>query len=271
MNSIKYLVVVLVIVVSATMLPQCKKNTPVKPPDEDSVQRLEPGARYIIRTRYICPDGGGFILASQSNYEMIKWIRTNPEDVEWQKTADEYTWTVQEFRAHANMGTGTVHAGFGFYQSPPFGGYMMLGMYRPPAVGEDLLGHGDGPTERLQLIGMSELPDSIISGVSNEYAAAHPEYFEQPSVIFSIRSPTDSTSRAYNSGVKYTFNGRNWNEWLMAVTARPDGSNCDDYRSEPVMRKEITGVGCTFIPDPNRPGYIPDVCYITQLVFEKVD
>lgn len=270
-NYIKLLSGVVIIVV-AVLMPRCKKNTPSTPPDDDSA-RLEPGARYIIRTRFICPDGGGFILASSSNFEVLRWEWTNQENVQWQKGAEEYTWTVQEFKARANGGNpnATVHMGYGFYQTTPGGSYMMLGTGRPGDPGEDLLDHGDGPTERLQLIGMSQLPDGLIAPVSQEYAAAHPEYFEEPSTIFDLRMPTDSTWRAYNSGIKYTFNGRNWKEWLMSVTAKPTGSNCDEYRSEPVMRKEITGVGCTFLPDPNRPGYIPDVCYITQLIFEKVN
>lgn len=269
--AIKYVACILVIMSTAGTMTQCKKKSPLTPPGEDSVTRLVPGARYIIRTRYICADRGGFVLASQSNFELIKWMKTRPEDVEWQKTADDYTWTALEFRSRSDIGPGTVHMGFGFYQRTPGGGYMMLGTSRPSPAGDDLLGHGNGPTEQLSLIGMNELPDTLIGAVSSEYAAAHPEYFEAPSVIFSIRSPTDSTYRMVNSGKLYTFNGRSWPDWWVSVSARPDGSNCDDYRYEPVMRKEITGVGCTFIPDPDRPYYIPDVCYITQLVFEKAD
>jgi hypothetical protein len=275
LDNVKYACSIALFVACFTVLSQCKKNNPAPPtvPDEDTTQRLAPG-RYIIRTKYICPDGGGFILGSQSNFELQTWQPTNPENVRWQKTADEYIWTVQEIKAVANLPStpgATVRVGYRLYQTVPGGGYRILAMYRPSSTPEDNADHGSGPTEYISYLAATELPDSLIGPKSADFIASNPGYFDGPSSVFSITSPTDTTYRVYNEGLPFGFNNRGWNEWVVSATVRPDGSNCSDLRPEPVMRKEITGVGCTFIPDPNRPYYIPDVCYVTQLVFEKVD
>ncbi len=271
---IKYSVGLAIFIAVIGLLPLCKKNNNNNPPppDVDSTMRLEPG-RYIIRSRFICQDGGGFILRSSSNYETIAWEPTSPENLPWQKEADEYIWTVQEIEAVANNPStpgALVRVGYRLYQPVPGGGYRMLAMFRPATNPENSDEHGSGPVESLEYFAVTELPDSLIGPKTPEFIEANPGYFDGASTTFSIISPTDSTYRVFNDGLPFSFHGRGWNDWIMSLTTKPDGKSCDDYRIKPVMRKKLRS-GLHFLPDPNRPHYIPDVCYVTQLVFEKVE
>lgn len=243
-------------------LSQCKKNNTVNLPGtpQDTGKAITDG-RYIIRTKYICEDGGAFVLRSASNYELITWEWTVPENLQSQKNDEQYIWDVKNGvptgPGVAALPSNSYAAGavkrYQIYQRLPNGDYH----YFLNPVGESLddqLGYGKGPSA----------PASIFSnnGPYTDFYSGDPAL--EPTEVHTLMhvySITDSTYRigAWDSPLK------SW--WYFSMEHDPQSSDCSTFHETPFWRN-------TWIcPNSGATGSVwkSDFCCISQLVFEKVN
>ena len=247
----KLLITTLSALALTVFFTQCKKGSSQQPTDNkvDTIKR----GNYIIRTKYMCPDGKAFVLTSASNLEFIKWEPCTPEYVQSIKndpsTPNTYIWTVGEALVGGQTVVDYVPDGVIGY----IGARRVFSIYQKAADGTDwyLTTPGKGPHD-----------DNTGLGIGLSYRATASYFSDEdlPNVVSSISyfSMTDSTGRLTVYGEPY------W--WYLSLPTDPDDV-CDDYNSMPIWRSSYLCPNTTVIGN----AWKSETCGISQLVLEKVD
>ena len=238
--------------VAILLFTQCKKKSaPVPPPVNGDT--LSFGTPYIIRTKYLCPDGRAFALRSISNYEALQWEPVTKEQLRSIKEDDSngsnpYVWKFGSAITHGGtIGPlpseltfpGAIRV-FSMYQQGTDGVKRYLA---PPSAStnhEDNTGLGLGPSYSAMLTVFTEEDLKVIEIATTRFHA------------------TDSTVRLMGYGQPF------W--WYLSLPTDPDDI-CEDYNSRVIWRNSFACPNSTSIGNV----WKADFCAVSQLVLEKID